>query len=178
LNIQQFATAIDCEGYIGINKMRSSKTSSKPQYSVRISFGMIHPAIPNALRDKFGSTVWLDKSGSHKIRPMYRWCVVGNTKTEAILRNLIPYLIVKKEQALNALAMIEYINSFPKVRKGIRGWTKNTDLAVLESFFQKGKDLNQRTPAETERENPVMGCDSPTLCESIGEQPDAVAPPV
>jgi hypothetical protein len=174
--IEQLATAIDCEGYIGINRLLSSKTSSKPQFSVRISLGMIHPAIPNSLRDTFGSTIWIDKSGSHSKRPMYRWMVCGNVKTKAILEALLPHLIVKKYQALNALEMIDYINSFPLVRKGVRGWTKNTEQHVLETFHEKGKALNHVTPAETERENPVRGCDSPNLCESIRENSEVCSP--
>ena len=176
MTLAQLATAIDCEGYIGINKMVSSKTSSKPQFSARITLGMIHPAIPYALRDTFGSTIWVDKSGSHFKRPMYRWCVVGNTAIRPILEALLPYLIVKQEQARNALEMVRYIDSFPRVRKGKRGWTKNTEQAVLETFFVKGKALNQLTPATTERENPVTGCDSLNSRESVRGESEAVPP--
>ena len=176
MNISQLATAIDCEGHIGINRMVSSKGNGKPQFSARITLGMTHPAIPYALQETFGSTVWVDKSGSHSKRPLYRWSVVGNTATKSILEALLPFLIVKKEQALNALALIKYVDSFPRVRKGLKGWTKNTELAVLESFHQNGKALNQLTPATTERENPVMGCDSLNSCESMREESEAVLP--
>jgi hypothetical protein len=181
LKIEQLATAIDCEGSIGINRIFSSKTSSKPQFSARIMLGMIHPAIPQALRDTFGSTITVRKSALSKsgksLRPIIIWSVVGNRATRPILEALLPHLVIKQEQAKNALAMIDYIDSFPRVRKGTRGWTKLTDEHVLESYWLKAKELNHVTPATTKREGPVMGCDSLTSCESMRGDFEVSPPP-
>lgn len=175
LTIPQLATAIDCEGYLGINRLRSCKANSKMSFSARIGLGMIHPVIPNALKEKFGSTVNLQRnaSGNH---PIYRWTVIGNKMIKPILQTLLPYLVVKREQAENLLEFIAYSDSFPRVRKGITGWTKNTDVDVMTTYWLKAKALNHPAPATTKRETLVTGCDSLNSRETVRGESEAVLP--
>jgi hypothetical protein len=175
LSIEQLATAIDCEGYLGINRMMSESNNGKYSFSARIGLGMIHPAIPTALKETFGSTVRLERNvrGNYS---MYRWTVVGNKMIKTILETLLPHLVVKQEQAKNLLAFIEYSDSFPLVRKGKKGWTKNTDVDVMTTYWLTAKALNHPAPATTKRENPVMGSDSLNSQETVREELEEVLP--
>lgn len=50
------------------------------------------------LRDRIGGTVKLEKRSNPRHKPVFRW-YVGADELDAIVRAVVPYLIVKKRQA-------------------------------------------------------------------------------
>jgi hypothetical protein len=170
---EQIATAVDCEGYIGIYRSRD-KRRNRYGFSPRVSLGMTHPAIPNELKRRFGSNIYLHKSRS-EYRQCYSWVIQNKEEVKAFLEIILPHLLVKYEQAKNVLEFIAYCNSHPACWQG-NAVKKTTDNAVLESYWLKAKELNQCEPATTKREDLVIGCDSLNSQETVREESEEVLP--
>ncbi len=156
--IEQLATAIDCEGYIGINMLRHPKWVIR--YAARIGLAMQHPAIPNALHSRFGGSLRIQHNPKGNF-DLWRWSAVGNIQVGPILNELLPHLVVKKAQAENVLAFLD-------VYKNSNRWSKRSleDTDMMKDFWLKAKALNRPAPATTERETPVTGSDSLALQET------------
>lgn len=170
MNDSQFATAMDCEGYIGIYRAYNKRTDSY-HFSARISLGMTDSIIPNEFVKRFGSRIYvhIPRSG-HKTS--YSWVVQENEQVKNVLITLLPHLLVKREQAKNVLDFIEFRSG--KCNRGRKRTIE--EKVVLESYWLKAKELNQRAPATTERENPVMGSYSLNPLETLGEKSEESSP--
>jgi hypothetical protein len=164
----QLATAIDCEGYIGINRMMHP--SGRIQHSAKIGLAMSHPAIPSALKVRFGGSLRREHNPKGNY-DMHRWELVGNKQTGPTLSTLLPFLVVKKAQAENVLAFLTAFVQMPAQTSHRRRTQPEMDL--LESFWITGKGLNRPAPTTTERENPVMECDSLTSQETARKSSEA-----
>jgi hypothetical protein len=169
----QFATAIDCEGYIGIYRSKDNRRN-RYGFSPKVALGMTHPAIPEELKKRFGSSIYIYSSRrGHKT--VYNWVVQNKEEVTKVLKALLPYLMIKREQAENVLQFIEYCEANPAKYQG-NAVKKTTDDAVLTSYWLKAKELNQREPATTKRENPEMGSNSLNSRETMREESEAVLP--
>ena len=152
----QLATAVDCEGYIGIYRSYDKRRNTF-RYSPRISVGMTDPVIPEKFKERFGSSVYVYPS-RRGFKTCFNWVIQNKIDVKSTLNVLIPYLLVKRQQAENVLEFIAYCDSLP-MQYG-QGAKRNTDGDVLMSFWNKAKELNHSEPATTKRENPVTGCNS------------------
>lgn len=156
--IEQLATAIDCEGHIGINRMKH--TYGHIQHSARIGLAMLHPAIPSALHNRFGGSLQLQHNPSGH-GSLHRWSCVGNKQVGPILTSLLPYLQVKQEQAQNVLDFLAVY------KRNNGGRTSTEEAAERDAYWLKAKALNRPAPATTKRKTPEMECDSLTLHASV-----------
>ena len=168
LSIPQLATAMDCEGAFGINKFRHPKWVFK--YAVRMTLGMQHPSIPKAMCKTFGGSVWAENNP--RGNALHRWSLIGNQSSEAVLRALLPHLIVKQDRAQNLLDYLAFYHS--TTRHVIN--RPSEEMERFETFFQKAKALNLPAPATTERIGPVTGCDSLNSEETRRESSEAGIP--
>jgi len=89
---------IDGEGCICISKPRSSY--SIHQLSVRVSNTDARLMI--WLKDNFNGSITTQHRKNKKHKDAYEWRVFAKD-SEYILENILPYLVIKKEQALLAL---------------------------------------------------------------------------
>ena len=173
----QLATAIDCEGYIGIYRSRDRRRN-RYGFSPRVSLGMTNPIIPSLFKERFGSTVYLSHKVNSKHQDCYSWVIQNKEHVKKVLTILLPYLLVKKEQAQNVLDFISYRNANPAQYNAEAKAVKRTaaDTDAMTTYWLKAKALNHPTPATTKRENPVMGCDSLNPLETLGEMSEESSP--
>jgi len=92
-----FAGLFDGEGTIRINKVSTIKDCLNPRYAPAISIGMSDEKIMNLFAETFGGKLRIECVLNRKV--MYRWGTSGRKIVPQVIRKLLPYLQVKKEQA-------------------------------------------------------------------------------
>ena len=99
------ACAIDCEGCIGGYRFRSRKGY---KWVMKLNVTNTDPRLPRRMQEIFGvgavSKARRDKRPN--MRPSFEWSA-RNRGIEYILRAVLPYLVIKREQAEVALAIID-----------------------------------------------------------------------
>ena len=104
-----------------------------------IEVGMTVKSPIELLAKTFGNSVWYEvRHGQHK--PVHKWRATGSHLIP-ILKKLLPYLIVKKEQALLCLELCSYIQTF----KGTKKWSPKERVRqnlIREPLFNKMYNLN------------------------------------
>ncbi len=101
-DLAYFAGLFDGEGTIGLAKMAKQNS-----YSFSLGVGMTSPKAINDLHNAFGGRIWLKEYPNPKWRPLWNWYVYGK-RAELILRTLLPFLRVKREEAELVLRMRNY----------------------------------------------------------------------
>jgi hypothetical protein len=131
-----------------------------PIYNVSVRIGMINKeAIYSYL--KFFKVGYVDCEKIYRhFRPMYRWSCRAKDDVRLVLKTLLPYLRVKKEQAILGL---RFYDEAP----ALRGRFLSAEcLAKREQFFLNMKKLNgiDYSPATTKRmgrqKSIKVACDS------------------
>lgn len=140
LSLEYIAGIIDGDGYIGIYQPRRYSNS----FYVKIVVAMTDPQVPNCLKVQFGGCLW-----KSKIRDNWKettsWSLNGK-QVEPFLRSILPFLVVKKEQAKLALALRDHSNTRKRYRKGHQGLIPlpEADRKLREDMKNKMHQLNQR----------------------------------
>ena len=120
------AGAIDSDGSISIKRStygrRKLKDRVSPMYYPRISLRQISPIIPTLLKEAFGGVIYIGKPSAKKGKMLYGY-EATNLIGERAIRQLLPYLRLKKRQA-------EIILELQEIRKSGRdghrvGYQKN-----------------------------------------------------
>ncbi len=127
--IAYLAGLIDGDGSIQINK-RHKKT----EYLASLKICMTNKKIIEWLKDNFGGTIynWKQKFPN---RDMYNWSLNAQ-ESSILLKRTLPYLIVKKQQALNLIVFSNtLLNYGKKLTKTIQ--------EKRELLYQKQKLFNQ-----------------------------------
>jgi hypothetical protein len=117
---------IDGEGSIQINKTKAGS------YEIKVKLGNTDLRLMKWLISNFGGVYYTEasvRSSSHKV--LYQWFVKGAKNKELFLLGVIPYLVLKREQAVIAL---EYV----RLNKS------KFNQPEREEMFQKLKVLNKR----------------------------------
>lgn len=84
----------DGEGYVGLGTSAASGN-----WSVRMSVGQLVREPLDILQGLFGGSICRDRHGP---KPMYKWACMSNIAARS-LREMLPYLTVKRQQAQIAL---------------------------------------------------------------------------
>ena len=131
------AGIIDGEGTISIYR-----TKPKPHwnftYSARMSMGMVGREVPDLLKDVIGGNVREERVPER--RSIWRWELTGRFQMLAVLRTLLPFLRVKKEQAELAIIFCE---NWVNPRRTHREWIVDAqELQRREDAFQEMRKLN------------------------------------
>lgn len=145
------AGAIDSDGTIGIKRstyaMRVRGDAAAPVFSERVALRQVTADIPNLLKASFGGSLYVTKPSTARGRHLYSWAVTDQ-QAVTCLRAMMPYLRVKKEQALNCLALrdVKAASMIVKVAVG-RGHAgaahRPAELtAAMEAHYLKAKGLN------------------------------------
>lgn len=105
-NWPYLAAMIDGEGCVCISKYKKNK-NGHPGYIVTVSITNTKEKLMKWLIEHFGGryfTQWRNSNeGAHNKRLIYTWRVSGQKNRETVLLGTIPYLVLKREQALIAL---------------------------------------------------------------------------
>jgi len=132
LKISYLAGIIDGEGTINIYKGKRSRS----EYNLRFYVVNTDKRMIEWLKANFGGLVYSRKSKEHPDwRKKWEW-VLDKKQVDLILKDIIPFLQIKKEQANLAL----------KFRKTIGNRTRisNSILRKREQYYQDMKQLNNR----------------------------------
>lgn len=132
------AGIIDGEGCIRIGLQ--NKDGEAYNYRPSISVGMVEHQVVNILKDLFGGNVYCEQRVQDR-RPIYRWNLVKAPDVKRCLDTLSPYLLIKKEQAINVL---ELINNYPKTRH-----LSSEELQRRKDLYLISKKLNMTGAAAT-----------------------------
>lgn len=147
------AGAIDSDGCISVKRstyaMRVRGDAGAAVYSERVMLKQVTPQIPTLLKETFGGSFRIDKKPSAKRgRDLYSWQVTDRQAAEC-LRALLPFLRIKREQALNCLALRE-IKEQSKAAKVAPGRGHAGSAArpqaltdAMEQRFLTAKSLNR-----------------------------------
>lgn len=146
------AGIIDGEGTIRIQRIKSGKSfvASKrrnPWYYAQVSIGMtdIRPLV--LLREFTGKgEIRNERVPSRKL--IYRWVLGGRFDIIKFLNTLLPYLIVKRQQAEIVLDLLEHWEMPWNKKTG----TSESEIQRREDAYSKVRKLNAvGAPATTER---------------------------
>jgi hypothetical protein len=105
------AGIIDGEGCIRIGLQ--SRDGLPYNYRPSVSIGMVEPQVVNLCKELFGGNVYCEKR-VQDLRQIYRWNLVKAPDVKRFLDTISPYLMIKTEQALNVL---ELVNNYPQSRR-------------------------------------------------------------
>lgn len=151
------AGLIDGEGYISIKPGKSK---------AGIWFG---PVIKMALTEKsayilfeikelLGGYVYRRTYKNPKYNVSFYWEVYGFDNVEKVLRYILPYLILKKEQAKLVLSLIKTKIPMTISKNGTFVKMNESIVNKRRSLYYLVKKMNERgrLPASTEREHPQI----------------------
>lgn len=115
---------LDGEGCLLLDKHKNNnKTESFYSYYPRIAVTQIYTKPLDKLSRMFQGNVILSRSANGNNRTLYRWDISGSQRCKYVLTNTLPYLLVKKDQALVLLEYIErVISRGSNFAKGKQGW--------------------------------------------------------
>ena len=147
LDKQALATALDCEGYIGIIKPAIAFHRLTPGYHIRVSVAMTTPQYIKLLHDTYGGYIRV-RGGRHATwKEQYDWGV-SSKKAVALLQDLLPYFRIKKPQADICLAF-----HAARLACGHR-WNRNEGLPSdvitrYQDYYLQMRRLNARGKNQT-----------------------------
>lgn len=98
------AGVIDSDGCINIQKQKAGKWAAN--YKPRVMVKQVTPQAPALLHETFGGSLWVQGPSAKRGRPLHTWDVHSAAAGDA-LRELLPFLRIKPEQARNAIALCE-----------------------------------------------------------------------
>lgn len=135
------AGLIDGEGYIGVKKARR-KDCISPLYHERIQVRMVHEDAIKLLTDTLGGSYYREKPRARG-RPLYCWQASDWIASYALER-LLPWLLVKRENAENVLRLRASKDDPRAARRGspARRVMDPDVLAERESIYLRAKELN------------------------------------
>jgi len=124
------AGIVDGEGTVNIAFIKTSGEYRARLYVVNTSYALIE-----WIKARFGGLVYKRISKNEKWKPKYEWVMPVSRKDTKLLKQLIPYLVIKKQQAGLVLELIATIGN-----PG-RKLTQET-IAKRKELFEKNKQLN------------------------------------
>ncbi len=141
--IAYLAGLIDGEAYVGI-KRTHRKDAVSPIFHERFQCRMVHEESLRLLRDSLGGSYYRE-SGREQVgrRPLYCW-QASDALAAKIAATLLPYLIIKKPNAL-LLLKLRKSKEDPRARKRGSPAKRTMNPSVLkyrEALYQRCKALN------------------------------------
>jgi hypothetical protein len=129
------AGVLDCDGSIWISNSANGK---RRKYTLRVSVSNTRYPLVGWFADTFGGKVYEYAKRNDTCKNEYRW-QVGGQSALPVLNAALPYLVIKREQALIALEFLSTVST--------------TKLPIPESFYllrgelyERMRELNKRGP--------------------------------
>lgn len=123
------AGLVDGEAYIGIKKT-TRKDAVSAIYHERIQIRMVHEASIALLAKTLGGHYYCEKPHANKGRPLYCW-QASDALAANILRELLPFLRVKKRSAI-AVLRLRKSKEDPRARRRGSPAKRTMNQAVLD----------------------------------------------
>lgn len=160
-DLAYIAGIVDGEGCVRINKTKAYKCQGKvtPTYNARIQIRMTDEEAIRFIAQTLGGWYYPEKKAAPHRKKLYCYQASGKA-AENILRTILPYLRVKKEQALTVLALrnLQSVSRSFKTKvigqrnfPNVYGTRRIVDITCLsdeyidlcEGLYQKSKELNR-----------------------------------
>jgi len=141
------AGIVDGEGYVAIKKTRYLKSCPSPTYHERIQIRMINEEAINLFKEVFGGNYYYEKPNCKNGKPLYCY-QASDLIAYKICKILLPYLIVKKDNAERIMKLRESKYNISKAQRGGnrggrskgRGYTMSQEiLDYREKLYQECK---------------------------------------
>lgn len=139
------AGIVDGEGYIGIKRSATPKHQVSPRFCERIQVRMIHEDSIKLLHETLGGNYYRERMGQRRGRPLFCW-QASDAQAANVLTALLPYLRIKRENAMAALEMRKS-KSDPLARKRGSPAKRVMDPTVIahrQTLYERCKTLNAR----------------------------------
>ena len=116
IEIGYLAGIIDGEGCVYVNRRKVHGRRKTPGYSVKVvvsitAYPLVEWFIEHAQLTSICET---QKKGNRKKQWMCTW---NNSKAEWILETILPYLVIKKPQAILGLELLKHLRTTP-IKRG------------------------------------------------------------
>ena len=121
----------DGEKYTRVHKVKAN-TNPYNQFSMRVQITNTDLRLMKWLIANFGGVYYQKTQGTGKHKPAYEWRPKGRANVEKLLLGILPYMIIKPEQAKIGL---EYI------RMTI---TNERDPEKRNKLYERMRDLNRK----------------------------------
>ncbi len=141
ISIDYLAGFMDGEGSICIATHRKARN---PGYYLRVQISNTDRGVLESIQKSFGGGIYTTKKGNGwRSEHQLVWC---SRKGAALLKELFPYLILKRERAGLAIAFMDYLRSWRPARghKGRILPVTDADLNLRKRFYEHMKQLNIR----------------------------------
>jgi hypothetical protein len=130
----------DGEKYTRVHKVKAN-TNPYNQFSMRVQITNTNLTIMKWLIANFGGVYYQKTKGTDKHKAAYEWRPKGRNNVEKLLLGILPYMIIKTDQAKLGL---EYIKM---TIDGERNPSKREELYLrAKALNQKGKCVTTNTP--------------------------------
>ena len=123
IDLAYCAGLVDGEGYIGIKRTKAYRCQGRatPGYHARIGIKMVTEEAIAFFAETMGGWYWPEKPSLANGRPYFVYQAT-NAKAEGILRELLPYLKVKRQSAEAVLQLRELQAAGKQHRTKITGY--------------------------------------------------------
>ena len=143
-DIAYFAGIIDGEGcvYVNVRKVGGKGRRKTPGFGVKLTISITDECLVNWFKEKceLTSIYYREKPGGNR-KPKWQ-CTWNNSKAEKYLKLVLPHLVIKTQQAILGIELLEHLRNSP-----IGGDCKQVseeDVAYRLSIKQKISKLNKR----------------------------------
>lgn len=155
IDLAYIAGIVDGEGYVGIKKSAAYKCQGRktPGYHARIQIRMVDESAIQFVASILGGWYYPEKPHSQKGKPLFCY-QASDERAGKILGILLPYLRIKKNQALNILELRKLQSEGNQHRTKILGYRnfpnshgtprQVPNLAFSDEYVQKCEDLYLR----------------------------------
>ena len=141
-DLAYIAGILDGEGYIGLVKQIETRRKRETiYYNPVVCFSMTNKLAIDFVNSLFEGNIWFsDKGENINRKDIFEWEAKGQKRTKEILEAILPFLRVKKEQAVILLRFIERREKTShKVKWGETSYTKEDD-----EYYNKIRKLNHK----------------------------------
>jgi hypothetical protein len=148
-----FAGVVDGEGCISIHRTKARPiVGLSTRYSVSVTVGNTSRELIARLVTAFDAGSVIYRYASRRKRACYLWSL-SSGPARIVLEALMPYLIVKREQAVTVLEFIDGFESHKGARRGSFGGTRvsEVELARRAALYDRIRELNRvGNPSQSE----------------------------
>ena len=170
LSLEYVAGFLDCDGTVVVVK---ANTGKRPRYYGKIMFYSQNLTALEGVKDTVGGKIWAGY-GVYRLQLSPRDAV-------AALTALVPYLIIKKEQAKRVLILQEMIRNTKQVGNRITGGSQflaDSIYDAREAIYQEVRSLN-RVDSQAFKKNWKKSVEAPEgviPSQAEGGQEDSLDP--
>lgn len=147
------AGVIDSDGYIGLTRSKENRrTKETYNYRPTITVTQVEPEAIMLLKETGLGTFGISGQQSKKHRSLFRWGIYNYRDVKIFIKNILPYLRIKKEQATILFQYCEHREKIMEVKANCKkdiktgkfiASSKTTYTGEEKSMWKKIKNLNQ-----------------------------------